>query len=232
MPTNPPVTRLPLSSEQAGWYARILGEVSRDRLREIVVEMTSIGSPTGDERALAEHLTARGRRAGLEATCQVVDGEQANALLRHPGREDGPDLLLYAPIDTHTVGAADDDVPWVGPSLREDMVPHASVHGDYVVGLGANNPKGHAACVLAAIEAARRAGAPLRGAVLAGFGSGGMPINPRRVPPPAKSAMAGVARSCWSTAFAATSPSSPRRAGRWRGKRLGSHGFGSASTER
>jgi acetylornithine deacetylase/succinyl-diaminopimelate desuccinylase-like protein len=168
-----------LSPEQASWYARILAEVTRDRLRELVVEMTSIASPTGEERVLAEHLVARGRQVGLEGTCQVVEAGQANALLRYPGRGDGPDLLLYAPIDTHTVGTEADDVPWVGPSLREDMVSRASVHGDYVVGLGANNPKGHAACVLAAIEAARRAGAPLRGAVLAGFGSGGMPVNPR-----------------------------------------------------
>jgi hypothetical protein len=116
---------------------------------------------------------------GLEATCQTVEAEQANALLKYPGRGDGPALLLYAPIDTHTIGAAADDVPWVGPTLREDMVPRASVHGDYVVGLGANNPKGHAACVLAAVEAACRVGAPVRGAVLAGFGSGGMPISPR-----------------------------------------------------
>jgi len=170
---------LPLSAEQAAWYTRILSEVTRDRLREIVMEMTSIASPTGAERPLAEHLVARGRQVGLEATYQAVEADQANALLRYPGRGDGPALLLYAPIDTHTAGAEDDDVPWVGPTLREDMVPRASVHGDYVVGLGANNPKGHAACVLAAVEAARRAGAPVRGAVLAGFGSGGMPISPR-----------------------------------------------------
>jgi acetylornithine deacetylase/succinyl-diaminopimelate desuccinylase-like protein len=178
-PVDAPVTRLPLSVEQASWYQRILAELSRDRLREIVVEMTSIASPTGQERALAEHLAVRGRQAGLEGTCQVVDDGQANALLRRPGLGDGADLLLYAPIDTHTTGTEADDVPWVGPTLREDMVPRASVHGDYVVGLGANNPKGHAACVLAAVEAASRAGAPLRGAVLAGFGSGGMPTNPR-----------------------------------------------------
>ena len=179
IPVDPPVTRLPLSAEQASWYQRILAEVSRDRLQEIVVEMTSIASPTGQERALAERLVARGRQAGLEGTCQMLDGAQANALLRHPGRGDGADLLLYAPIDTHTTGMEADDVPWVGARLREDMVPRATVHGDYVVGLGANNPKGHAACVLAAVEAACRAGAPVRGAVLAGFGSGGMPISPR-----------------------------------------------------
>jgi acetylornithine deacetylase/succinyl-diaminopimelate desuccinylase-like protein len=179
VPVDPPITRLPLSAEQAAWYARILAEVSRDRLREIVVEMTSIPSPTGEEQALAEHLVTRGRRVGLEATCQVIDGEQANALVRRPGLGEGPDLLLYAPIDTHTVGMKADDLPWVGETLREDMVPRASVHRDYVVGLGANNPKGHAACVLAAVEAVHRAGAPLRGAVLAGFGAGGMPVNPR-----------------------------------------------------
>lgn len=179
VPVDPPITRLPLSAEQASWYARILAEVNRNRLREIVVEMTSIASPTGEEGPLAEHLVARGRRVGLESTCQVIEGGQANALLRHPGQGDGADLLLYAPIDTHTVGIKADDVPWVGDKLREDMVPRASVHGDYVIGLGANNPKGHAACILAAVEAVARAGAPLRGAVLAGFGAGGMPVNPR-----------------------------------------------------
>jgi acetylornithine deacetylase/succinyl-diaminopimelate desuccinylase-like protein len=179
VPIDPPVTRRPLSAEQAAWHARILAEVSQDRLRDIVVEMTAIASPTGEERALAEHLVARGRHAGLEATCQMIEGEQANALLRHPGEGDGPSLLLYAPIDTHTVGTKTDDVPWVGSRLREDMVPRPSVHGDYVVGLGANNPKGHAACIVGAVEAAVRAGALLRGPLLAGFGAGGMPINPR-----------------------------------------------------
>lgn len=90
IPVDPPVTRLPLSAEQASWYQRILAEVSRDRLQEIVVEMTSIASPTGQERALAERLVARGRQAGLEGTCQMLDGAQANALLRHPGRGTAP----------------------------------------------------------------------------------------------------------------------------------------------
>jgi acetylornithine deacetylase/succinyl-diaminopimelate desuccinylase-like protein len=172
-------TPFPLSADQASWYQRVLAEITRDRLREIVVEMTAIPSPTGQERALAEHLAARGRRLGLEATCQLLDESEANALLRQPGAGDGPDLLLYAPIDTHTSGEEADDLPWVGPELRSDMRPRAEVHGDYVVGLGANNPKGHAACILAAVEAVRRAGLPLRGALLAGFGAGGMPTNAR-----------------------------------------------------
>lgn len=192
---DPPVTRLALSGEQGAWYERILAQVSRDLLREIVVEMTSIASPTGEERALAEHLAARGRRGGLEGIYQAIDAEQANAILRYAGQGDGPELLLYAPIDTHTVGTEREDVPWVGPSLREDMVPRATVHGDYVVGLGANNPKGHGACIVAAIEAVRRAGVPLRGSVLAGFGAGGMPTN-RRPGAPAARDDVGHGRGC------------------------------------
>jgi acetylornithine deacetylase/succinyl-diaminopimelate desuccinylase-like protein len=141
--------------------------------------MTGIPSPTGEERALAEHLAARGRRAGLDGICQPLDAEQANAILRCRGQGDGPELLLYAPIDTHIAGDEREDLPWVGPRLREDMVPRATVHGDYVVGLGANNPKGHAACIVAAVEAVHRAGVPLRGSVLAGLGAGGMPTNRR-----------------------------------------------------
>ena len=33
------------------------------------------------------------------------------------------------------------DVPWVGKSLRPDMIPEAKVDGDLVIGLGASNPK-------------------------------------------------------------------------------------------
>lgn len=147
------------------------------RLREIVVELVDIPSPTGEERALAEHLAARGRAHGLDAGVQLLDDQQANATLRYAGRGDGPDLLLYAPIDTHTTGRDEDDLPWVGPSLRADMVPMAQVHGDFVTGLGANNPKGHAACHVAVAEAVAAAAPDLAGSLLVGLGAGGMPTN-------------------------------------------------------
>ena len=62
------------------------------------------------------------------------------------------------------------------------MSPQAQIEGPYVVGLGANNPKGHASCIVAAMEALRQAEIPLLGTVLAGFGAGGMPMNRRAVP--------------------------------------------------
>jgi acetylornithine deacetylase/succinyl-diaminopimelate desuccinylase-like protein len=169
----------PLSDQQRKWYEQAASLVTPDLLREIVVDMTNIPSPTGEERPLAGHLVARGRRTGLDALLQPLDELQANAVLRRPGDGSGPDLLLYAPIDTHTSGLEDEDLPWVGPGLREDMRPAALVDGPYVVGLGANNPKGHAACVVAAVDAVARAGVPLRGTLIAGLGAGGMPTNRR-----------------------------------------------------
>jgi acetylornithine deacetylase/succinyl-diaminopimelate desuccinylase-like protein len=90
--------------------------------------------------------------------------------------------LLYAPIDTLTSGSPDEDCPWVGPELRADMRAEVSNLGSWVVGLGASNPKGHGACIIAAAEAVSRAGVPLRGAVTVGLGAGGMPTNRRDVP--------------------------------------------------
>jgi acetylornithine deacetylase/succinyl-diaminopimelate desuccinylase-like protein len=86
---------------------------------------------------------------------------------------------LYAPIDTLTVGDPDEDLPWIGAELRADMRPRAEVHGDHVLGLGASNPKGHAAAIIAAAEAIARAGIPLRGDLIVGLGAGGMPTNGR-----------------------------------------------------
>jgi len=168
-----------LSDEQEEWRDRAWAHVDEAGLRDLVAAMTSIPSPTGEERPLAEFLAGHMREAGLEAWPQPIDDMQANAVGRFPGAGDGPDLLLYAPIDTLTTGLEGEDVPWIGPSLRPDMKPEASFDGDWVVGLGASNPKGHAACLVAAAEAVCRAGLPLRGTLLVGMGAGGMPTNSR-----------------------------------------------------
>lgn len=153
--------------------------VEPDRLTELVVGMVDIPSPTGEEAELAGWATATMAGAGLEAHYQPIDDRQANAVGRLRGDGTGEDLLLYAPIDTLTVGDETEDVPWVGPELRADMRPRAEVHGQHVLGLGASNPKGHAAAVIAAAEVIARAGIPLRGDLLVGLGAGGMPTNGR-----------------------------------------------------
>ena len=165
--------------EQREWVDAACALVTQERLRDLAVAVTSIPSPTGEERRLAEHLAATLTKAGASARVQLLDDDQANAVATLSGDGTGADLLLYAPIDTLTVGVASEDVPWIGPELRPDMLAEASVDGPFVSGLGASNPKGHAACVVAAVEALAAAGVPLRGSLLAGFGAGGMPTNGR-----------------------------------------------------
>jgi acetylornithine deacetylase/succinyl-diaminopimelate desuccinylase-like protein len=172
-----------LSDEQRAWVEAAWARISPERLTELVVGMVDIPSPTGEEAPLARWLTETLAAAGLRATCQQIDEYQANAVGRLPGSGGGEDLLLYAPIDTFTVGDPAEDVPWIGPELRPDMQPVAQVHGDHVLGLGASNPKGHAAAVIAAAEAIAAPGIPLRGDLVVGLGAGGMPTNGRLTGP-------------------------------------------------
>ncbi|MFI1338075.1 M20 family metallopeptidase [Streptomyces sp. NPDC020845] len=170
-----------LDERRRSWAAEATRHISTDRLRELITGLVDIPSPTGDEGPLATHIAGTLRSAGCHAATQPLDDRQANAWARLAGDGTGPDLMLYAPIDTLTVGEESEDLPWIGPELREDMRPAATVHGDLVTGLGASNPKGHAACVMMATEAIARAGIPLTGDLVAAFGAGGMPTNARPV---------------------------------------------------
>ena len=105
----------------------------------------SARSPSGWSTSLAV--------AGVESLLQVIDDAQANAVGVLRGPADGESVLLYAPLDTYTTGDPGLDIPFAGPRMREDMLPRATVYDDLVIGLAAGNPKGHAACVLVAVEA-------------------------------------------------------------------------------
>ncbi|WP_149263916.1 M20 family metallopeptidase [Actinomadura sp. K4S16] len=156
--------------------------VDPERLAEIITGMTAIPSPTGEEGALARWAVDTLAASGIDAAYQPIDDAQGNAVARLRGDGTGPDLLLYAPIDTLTTGNPEEDLPRVGTSLRYDMLPEPVRDGHYVIGLGASNPKGHAACLVAALEILHRAGTPLRGDVVLGLGAGGMPTNKRTAP--------------------------------------------------
>ncbi|MGA5499595.1 M20 family metallopeptidase [Streptomyces umbrinus] len=168
-----------LDDRRRGWVEDAWRHVTADRLRDLIIGLVDIPSPTGDEAPLAEHIAATLTAAGCRASVQLLDDRQANAWARLEGDGTGPDLMLYAPVDTLTVGEESEDLPWIGPELRDDMRPRATVYDDLVVGLGASNPKGHAACVMMAAEAITLAGIPLTGDLVAAFGAGGMPTNSR-----------------------------------------------------
>jgi len=164
------------ATDEGRWIESAWAAIDRGYLRDLLKAMTDIASPTGRERDLAGFLVAAMQSERLGARYQAIDAEQGNALGWYTGSGDGTDLMLYAPIDTHIAGDSAQDGPWVGP-MRPDLRSQATVDGDVVIGLGAENPKAYATCVMTAAAAIKRAGVPLRGTLKVGLCGGGMPSN-------------------------------------------------------
>ena len=166
------------SPQQQAWLSSAFEAIDAGALRRLALDMTAIPSPTGAERQLAEFLVQHLAAEGFDAAYQRIDDEQGNATARYRGDRSGPSLMLFAPIDAHITGDPAQDGPWPGLSpARDDLRPQPYAEAGSVVGLGAENPKGHAACVVAAAEAVRRAEIPLRGDLLVGLAAGGMPVS-------------------------------------------------------
>ncbi len=152
--------------------------ISDDSLVSTLCMLVDTPSPTGEEAALAEKIVDRLESYGVTSHIQALDEQQANAFgeIKSDG---GKNLLLYAPIDTVTSNSEDEDLPWLGPELRPDMRAQAYVDNEHVFGLGAHNPKGHAACVIEAARVLSQLSTMFKGNVFFGFGAGGMPTHSR-----------------------------------------------------
>jgi acetylornithine deacetylase/succinyl-diaminopimelate desuccinylase-like protein len=158
-----------------------LANISRQRVLETCASLVNIASPTGDERPLAEHIVGLLQGAGIDGRLMPIDDRMANAWARLPARGPkagrGPTIMLYSPLDTVTSGD-EDDVPWVADAIDGHLRANAAVDGERVIGLGGQNPKGHAAAVIEAAMALSET--ELAGDVIVAFGAGGMPTNARR----------------------------------------------------
>ena len=167
-------TQLPLDAERRRLFDRIVSALRPERLRDLLAELVSIPSPTGDERAIVEFMASHLEGiAGLDARMMQISDRTANVHGTISGSGDGANLLLYSPIDTHI--EPNKDVPWIGAVPALDTIPQARVEGDLVLGLGASNPKCMVAGLTEVVHAVSDAGIPLRGDLSLAFAGGGMP---------------------------------------------------------
>ncbi len=177
-----PVTTepLPLDGDRQVIFDKVIAHLNPERMRDLLVDLVDIHSPTGGEREASEFMADYLAQAvGIDAAYQPMTEFTGNAHGEIRGRGDGARLLLYAPIDTHIEPEV--DVPTVGRHLRQDMVPTARVDGDLVWGLGASNPKCMVAGLTEIVHAVKDAGAEFEGDLAIGFAGGGMPwSNSRR----------------------------------------------------
>src|SRR5919204_884383 len=179
IPSDVPVTPVPLSRQQRDWLEQAVSRIDEERMRAFNCAITSIHSPTGEERAASEWMVQQMLGLGIDTFYQPLDERSGNAVGQLKGTGGGPALMLYAPIDTHLRADPDEDVPWVGPELRPDMLPQGYIadNGD-VIGLGAANPKGMVTALTEAVRCVRLAGMPFRGDLILAFAGGGMPSTP------------------------------------------------------
>ena len=168
-----------LSTETRAAIGRAREQLDDERIAELVLAMTAIPSPTGEERALAEYVSRHFADAGVEAEVQAIDDRQANVIGRIRGTGEGPSLMVYAPLDTAFSGQPGEDRPWLGSDVRDDfsLVPRRD--GTRIVGMGAENPKGYAAAAIVALEAIAAAGIEIRGEAIVALASGSMPVDGR-----------------------------------------------------
>ena len=172
------MTRIPtpeFSPQQRRWFEAACARINVERLKQLVFSLTDIHSPTGNERRASEFLTSYLADAGFSARYQPVTERSGNCIGHLPGAGTGPNLMLYAPMDTHLDAEDKLDIPWVGRRLRADMLPRAEIRGDTVIGLGASNPKSMIATIAEAAYGVLEAGVPLTGDVIVASAGGGMP---------------------------------------------------------
>jgi acetylornithine deacetylase/succinyl-diaminopimelate desuccinylase-like protein len=145
----------PVDRQQAA--AAITPEI----VRQTLMDMIDIRSPTGHEAGMADYVFDRLRRAGLDAARQLVEDDRPNAVAHLPGRGDGLNLLFTGHMDTSYSG---DEEHLSGEGFR----PKGVFRDGWVWGLGANNMKSGLAGLVVAVEAIAKSGLALHGDITLG----------------------------------------------------------------
>src|SRR6516162_3825014 len=143
---------------------KILAQIDREELAQLGCDLTSIPSPTGKEKAIAEFILAWFETNGLKAVRQDVEVDRPNAVGILKGDGTGLSLGFNGHTDTSFTGTSED------LRMVADMEPEADLKGrivgDRVQGLGVSNMKGGVAVFMIAGKALKKSGVPLKGDVI------------------------------------------------------------------
>jgi len=142
-------------------YSRAARHITAEAVRDTLMAMVDIASPTGREGALAQYIVERLQKAGVRAYLQEVSEGRPNAVGVLSGTGGGTNLLFTGHMDT----SYDGDEPYL---QGEGFKPKAVFRDGWIWGLGANNMKSGLASALVAIEAICREGITLKGDLLYG----------------------------------------------------------------
>lgn len=136
----------------AAMKKKALKLIDREELLQLVCDLVNIPSPTGNEKACADHIIARYRAAGIKVLPQPIEETRANAIGIIKGNGEGPCLMLNGHMDTSYVG--DEAYLPDAPGYK----PKAVLDGEWIYGLGVYNMKGSLGAFIHAAETLQRAG--------------------------------------------------------------------------
>jgi len=142
----------------------LLAEIDRDELAQLGADLTSIPSPTGQEKAIAEFILEWFHRNGLKAIRQDVEVDRPNAIGVVKGSGGGLSLSFNGHTDTSFTGTSADLRMVANIEPQADLA--GRVIGNKVQGLGISNMKGGVASFMMAGKALQRSGVRLKGDVI------------------------------------------------------------------
>ena len=115
-------------------FAKAAAHITADQVRDVLIDLIDIPSPTGKESGVAHYLVDRMRNAGLDTDLQLVDKDRPNAVGHLRGQGNGYNLLFTGHMDTSYSG---EEKHLIGDGFK----PKATYRDGWVWGLGANNMK-------------------------------------------------------------------------------------------
>ena len=143
---------------------KVFAQIDRDELAQLGCDLTSIPSPTGREKAIAEFILNWFEASGIKAVRQDVEVDRPNAVGIVKGDGTGLSLGFNGHMDTSFTGTAED------ARMVANMEPESEltgkIVGDKVQGLGISNMKGGVAAFMIAGKALKTSGLKLKGDVI------------------------------------------------------------------
>ena len=142
----------------------ILAQIDRDELAQLGCDLTSISSPTGQEKSIAEFILNWFNANGIKAVRQDVEVDRPNAIGVVKGDGTGLSLGFNGHMDTSFTGTAEDARMVANMEPESDL--KGKIVGGKVQGLGISNMKGGVAAFMMAGKALKKSGVKLKGDVI------------------------------------------------------------------
>ncbi|MGH8515617.1 MAG: M20 family metallopeptidase, partial [Gammaproteobacteria bacterium] len=140
---------------------KVLAQIDRDELAQLGCDLTSIPSPTGREKAIAEFILNWFGAGGMKAVRQDVEVDRPNAVGVLKGDGTGLSLGFNGHMDTSFTGTSE-DLRMVA-NIEPESELRGSIAGGKVRGLGISNMKGGVAAFMIAAKALKKSGVKLKG---------------------------------------------------------------------